>query len=351
MTGTKMGEVDAAPFPGAYWTIADKLVAFMRKYIAFPDPRQADICALWILHTWTFDTAYATPYLYVTSAEKQSGKTRVIEVLSELARNSEVASNVGSALFRLIEQARPTLFIDEIDAIYSGSKDENLRSILNSGYRHSGYSLRFVPGKGGGEMEKFSTFCPKLLAGIDNAAMPDTIRDRCITILLKRKPAGAEVQRFMIRKVEKEILSLQAEIKEWARANVEAMYDMEPELIEDISDRAFEISEPLLVIADRLQGWHTRAREAISHLLRGETKALSPQAQALIAAKEWMEEMNSDRIPSAVLAELVKVSTKQLGVLLAPYEIRPTTLRMSTNAKPQKMYKRKDFEDAWSRYL
>lgn len=332
-------------------TIADKVVAFINRFVALPDDKMADVAALWVLHTWTFDAAYATPYLYITSAEKQSGKTRFMEVLSELSRNSIIAANVGSAIFRAIENARPSLFIDEVDTIYSGGKNEDLRGVLNSGYRHSGYALRYVPGKDGGSTEKFSTFCPKVLAGIDNAAMPDTIRDRCITFTLKRKAAGAEVERFMIRKVEKEIDALLEEIKEWATNNLDSLLDIEPDIIEEISDRAFEIAEPLLAIAERIPGWRDRSREAVTHMLRGEVATLSPQAQTLIAAREWMDENATDRIPSSILANLVGVNTKKLGIILNPFGIRPTTGRMQTGAAPQKVYKRKDFEDAWGRYL
>jgi len=44
-----------------------------------------------------------------------------------------VSSNVSSsALFRVIEEMRPTLFIDEADTFLGGN--EELRGILNSGY-------------------------------------------------------------------------------------------------------------------------------------------------------------------------------------------------------------------------
>jgi integrase len=36
---------------------------------------------LFVLHTWAIDAAYATPYLAIVSAEKQSGKTKLLEVL------------------------------------------------------------------------------------------------------------------------------------------------------------------------------------------------------------------------------------------------------------------------------
>lgn len=344
-----------APRPGVQYSapigplplnIAEEIVQFMERFVSFPDPAQADSLALWILHTHTFDAAYATPYMYVTSAEKQSGKTRVIEVLSTLARHATVtASTSSAAMFRLISEDRPTLFIDEVDAVFNGAANEDLRGVLNSGYKRNGSVLRFT----GKETESFSTFCPKLLAGIDNASMPDTIADRCIRIVLKRKRAGDDVERFMWRKVEAEAETLQARITTWARKNLESLYAAEPTMIEEISDRSFEIAEPLLAIADRLPDWHERARRSLTSLLRGEVKALSPQAQALQAAQDWMSEAQADRIPSAVLADLVGVNMHRLGKLLAPYEVKPTTARVA--GKPTKVYMQKDFEDAWGRYL
>lgn len=328
--------------------IADEIVAFMRRFIAFPDERMAHTLALWVLHTHTFDAAYATPYIYITSAEKQSGKTRVIEVLSTLARHATVtASTSSAAMFRLIAEDRPTLFIDEVDAVFTGAANEDLRGVLNSGYKRNGAVLRFT----GQETESFSTFCPKLLAGIDNAQMPDTIADRSIRIVLKRKRAGEEVERFMWRRVERDAEILKERITEWAADNMMRLDEIEPDVIDEISDRAFEIAEPLLALSEVLgRDWRAMARESITTLLRGEVKALSPQAQALAAARDWfIQHDDKDRIPSAVLMELLDVAGKKLGVLLAPYEITPSTQRV--NGIPQKCYMRSQFVDAWDRYL
>lgn len=337
----------AAPIgPSQFPTIADEVVAFMRRFISFPDPRMADALALWVIHTHAFDAAYATPYIYVTSAEKQSGKTRVIEVLSTLARHATVtASTSSAAMFRLISEDRPTLFIDEVDAVFTGASNEDLRGVLNSGYKRNGSVLRFT----GKETESFSTFCPKLLAGIDNAQMPDTIADRCVKIVLKRKRAGEDVERFMWRKVEAEAETLQARIAVWAREHMDALYDCEPDMIEDISDRSFEIAEPLLAVAMRLRGWRDRSRDALTYLLRGEVAALSLQAQALQAARDWMSEHGTDRIASAVLADLLDVNGKRLSILLAPYDVQPHTTRI--NGKPTKSYLLRDMQDAFDRYL
>jgi hypothetical protein len=50
-----------------------------------------------------------TPYLAVTSAEKQSGKTRLLEVLEALVADPlPVVSPSAASLYRSIEAAKPT---------------------------------------------------------------------------------------------------------------------------------------------------------------------------------------------------------------------------------------------------
>jgi hypothetical protein len=57
---------------------ADLLAAirgFITTYMVLPSEEVADFLALWILHTWCIDGAFATPYLRITSATPDSGKT------------------------------------------------------------------------------------------------------------------------------------------------------------------------------------------------------------------------------------------------------------------------------------
>lgn len=328
-------------------TIADEIVAFLRRFVVFTSDAQADAIALWILHTHAFDTAYATPYLYVHSAEKQSGKTRVIEVVSTLARHAVVtASTSSAAMFRLIAQDKPTLFIDEVDAVFTGAANEDLRGVLNSGYKRNGTVLRFT----GTDTESFSTFCPKLLAGIDNGALPDTIADRCIPITLKRKKTDVTVERWIWRKVEDDAVTLSERIAAWAAENFDALLDAEPTIIEEISDRSFEISEPLLAIADRLGGWHQRGRDAIIALLTVDDDVkLSRAAQVLAFSREYMETHRTDRIASKVLMDQFGLHGKVLGTMLKPYGI--SSRGMTIDGLMAKGYLKADMQDAWDRYL
>lgn len=328
-------------------TIADDVCAFLDRFIVFPDQRQRDAVALWVIHTWAFDAAYATPYLYVNSAERECGKTRTIEVTSALSRNPMSAADMTSAsMFRVINDRKPSIFIDEVDTIFSGAANESLRNFLNSGYKHGGKTYRFT----GKDSEEFSTFCPKLLAGIDNGKMPDTIDSRCIKIVLKRKKADTPVERWLWRKVEGQVEELTQRIEAWATENMGALKMAEPDIIDTLGDRAFEIAEPLLAIADRLRGWHQRAIDALTFLQQAETPALSPQAQVLTLAREWFDGNEGvTRMPSALLAELCGINTMQVSVYLKPYGITPKTRRI--DGVPTKLYERSEFVDAWERYI
>lgn len=330
-----------------------RLTDFLNRFIAFPEPEQATICALWILHTYAFDAAYATPYLYVNSAEPQCGKTRVVEILSLLARNSIKADSVtASTIFRYIEDNRPTILIDEADAIFTGSANEVLRGVLNSGYKHNGFVLRTLPGKGEDDVVKFPTFCPKLLAGIDNGQMPATIADRCITITLKRKRKDQEVERYLPRRVEPQAEALKAEVLAWVLDNMDGIISWEPPIVDEISDRAFEISEPLLQIAMQAgPAYASAARDAIVKIMTTKTTPLTPSQKVLATARDilFAGDVPADKVQSAVLAEALGVNAKQIGAWLDRYDIKSNICTFGgTRARG---YYRTQFEDAWERYL
>ena len=82
-----------------------------------------------------------------TSAEPESGKTRLLEVLHELVREPISTMNISdAALFRVIEAKAPTLLFDEVDSIFNpkarerGLRDD-LRALLNAGYRRGAARL------------------------------------------------------------------------------------------------------------------------------------------------------------------------------------------------------------------
>jgi hypothetical protein len=166
--------------------------------------------------THAFDAADASPYLAVTSPEKRSGKSRLLEVLEIIVFNSwKVITPTEAVVFRKIDAHRPTLLLDETDAIFgkkNGENYEGLRALLNAGNRRGTKVPRCVGTSQ--SLQSFSVFCPKAIAGIGE--LPDTIADRAIPIRLKRKARSERAERFRRRDVEADAKTLYMNASAWA---------------------------------------------------------------------------------------------------------------------------------------
>lgn len=182
--------------------VLDDAVRFLQRYVVLRAEHRVAL-ALWIAHTHAIDTADATPYIATMSAEKRSGKTLLLEVCSLLVREPLPTANISdAALFRAISELTPTMLMDEVDAVFGPkARDrEELRGILNAGYRRGAHVLRM----GGAKMttlERFPVFCPKLFAGLGE--LPDTLADRSIRIRLERRTREEPIERFRRRDVER----------------------------------------------------------------------------------------------------------------------------------------------------
>ena len=113
------------------------------------------------------------------------------------------------------------------------------------------------------ELGEFSVFCPKVLAGIDTGRLPDTIKDRSVILHMKRRRVGEEVERLRYRNVAPEAEPLTDSLQAWAEAASPILRTANPELPDELSDRAADGWEPLLAIADLAgEPWATEARRA-----------------------------------------------------------------------------------------
>jgi len=89
------------------------------RYIVLPGDEERIALALFVAHSYAIDGAHATPYMLVVSPEKRSGKSRLLQVLElAVAKPWGVIGASEAAMFRKIGKDRPTLLLDEIDAIW-----------------------------------------------------------------------------------------------------------------------------------------------------------------------------------------------------------------------------------------
>lgn len=335
----------------------------LRRYVRFPDEHGPTALALFVLHTHAIDAADVTPYVYIKSPQKRSGKTRVLEALALPAHTPLRASSISAAaIFQAVERWRPTLLIDEADAIFASrsEKAEELRGIINGGNRRGSVAIR---GTQDGEPVMFSTYCAKVLAGIDTGKLPDTIRDRSIVVGLERKLRTEQVARLRNREIESEVEELRGRLADWAAENEEALRGHEAEPLLDLDDRLDEAWEPLFAIAELAGcGWPERARSAAVALAAGAEDTGEDHAALLLAAlqsivvgeamltKDICQALNENEdLPFGAYRHDNGIDGRRLSRMLKPYGIRSANVRPPEGGQG-KGYRREQFEPVWERY-
>jgi hypothetical protein len=347
-------------------TALNRIFSFLRRFV-FLSRAQLLVVVLWIAHTHVVDAADVTPYLAITSPEKRSGKTRLLEALAVLVANPWMTGRVTAAvLIRKIDKEHPTLLLDESDAAFGGDKEyaEVLRGVLNSGHRREGRASCCVGQGANMSYQDFSTFSPKAIAGIGK--LPDTVADRAVPIRLKRKSPSERVERFRLREVEGEAAALREMLAAWCERIVDNLRDARPDLPSELTDRQQDGAEPLLVIADAAGGeWPEAARQALIEVCTSaQASDESVSVMLLRDIRAIFEDRKVDRLSSASLVSaLTEIETspwvewkngkpltaRGLAKLLRPFEIDPNSVRLGD--KTPKGYLRSDFEDAFQRYL
>ena len=350
--------------------LINEISAFLRRYVVFVSDSQVLALALWVIHTHAFAAADATPYPMVTSPEKRSGKSRLLEALEMVVANGWFVSGVSEAvLYRKVAQQTPTLLLDEVDAIFGtyAEKTEPIRGVINAGNRRGGAVSRCVGPNH--DVEDFPVFCPKCLAGIDDGRLPDTIRDRAIPIGLHRK-ANEPIERFRIKRARSQAEEIAPLIEAWVEEHLEELDGAVPDLPEDLNDRAAEGWEPLLAIADALgEEVGSEARRAAMALSGEEdVEDLSFGSQLLSDIRTiWTDELGHTVKSEEMCSKLKGLedrpwrgwgkgrpvpgfTPRDLARMLRSYGPRPKTVRLGGD-NTAKGYTRDQFTDAWRRYL
>jgi hypothetical protein len=332
--------------------------SFLRRYVAFATDHEAVAIALWIAHAHLVEEFDVSPILTVTSAEMRSGKTRVLDCL-ELLVPEPVRLVIPSeaVLYTILAQRpRPTLLLDEADAIFGprmAEKYEGIRAVLNSGNRR-GTPVRRVNLEGKKRrIELFDVYGAKALAGIGK--LPDTVADRAVPIRMRRRSPDEVVARFRQR-----IAAVEARQLAFDWSSVTLVPDVP--VPEDLNDRAADSWEPLLAIADAVGGsWPMRARLAAIALSTGEDEQVSVGIRLLGDIREVFDADSHLPTPELLrrLHDLEEapwgdwygkpLSARYLAKILAPYRVVPLQKRVT--GAPTRGYFRSEFEDAWRRYL
>jgi hypothetical protein len=216
-----------------------------------------------------------TPRLGFFSALPGSGKTNALMLTSYLCgpRPGNVSISISPAAFvRKAEETTgrqpdlPPQFLDEIDNLYNAaSKDGSTdltTGIMNGGYKRGNTYERMV-GSNNDQVKVFGIFGAVGMAGLGNARLPDSLKDRLIKIPMEPAKPSETPERFRQRILEGEHKTYRealSEFCEWADGKIDIDAVTIPE---ELNGRDIDNWEPLLAVADAAGGdWPARARGA-----------------------------------------------------------------------------------------
>jgi Protein of unknown function (DUF3631) len=372
---------NSEPLPGH--EILDQVRDFIGRFCALPSQHCAPTLALWFAHTWAAEHFYITPRLVLSSAEPESGKTRVLEIGRHFTRAPELTTaGSAAAMVRMIAAGPITLLFDEVDAVFTagGSGNEEVRNMLNSGYKR-GATIPKCKGDpaSGIVVERLPVFAPVVLAGLVGC-IPATVTTRAIAIHLRKRRHDQHVDPYHEKRAEQEAEPLRDALAAWITGIGEELGNAEPAMPDGVADRSAEIWESLLAIADAAgDHWPDTARAACADFVHA-SKQL-PQSlgvQLLADLHTVFTGHNTDRIPTAVLLEELTnmedalwgemengkpLTDRRLAKELRKYMVAPTTFKTGQGGRAIKGYVtvptydsageqvQVGLADAWSRYV
>lgn len=283
------------------------------------------------------------PRLCLTSPVKRCGKTRTMEVLSALCHAPLFSANTSAAaLYRSIPRdgGTRTIFIDEADTLFmpglKSSRSEDLRNLLNSGFRRGDRTLR-CDGPSNAVVE-FSTFSPVVIAGI--GGMPETVTDRAVNVRLRRKMGREQVSAYRLRTDEPVLHALRDRVAAWVDEIGDEAANHRPTDL-PLKDRAADVWEPLITIADMAGGaWPQRAREAAVSLQRAheDQEVLTPGLELLNDIRTALRSHDGHQVGTVALTDALEhvegsrweeegINARTLARYLDEFDIKPRRMK------------------------
>jgi len=341
---------------------------FLGRFVAYPSEQARLAHTLWLVHTHLIHLWENTPRIAFLSPEPASGKTRALETTECLVPRPMEAVNMSPSALRSVGNPNglPTILFDEIDTIFGprAKDNEDIRGLLNAGHRRGAKTYRSVLRGRQVKVEAIEAFCPVALAGI--GWLPDTLMSRSVIVRMRRRHQAEKIEPFRRRIHGKEGARIRDEIGAWVRSLPNQV--QWPDLPREIQDRAADIWEPLIAVADLAGGkWPRLAREAAVALVAAATDTEPSLGLVLLAdtrtvfndpalgypdamsSKELLEGLH--RVKESPWSDLrgKPLDERGLAYRLRQYGVKPKTVRIGTNTP--KGYTRADLHDVWLRYL
>jgi hypothetical protein len=346
--------------------LLDHIYEFLGRFVCYPSKEARAAHTLWIAHVHMMECWETTPRLAFLSPEPASGKTRALEISELLVPRPMPAINVSPAyLVRKVqaEEGLPTILFDEIDAVFGPKAregNEDVRALLNAGYRRGATVGRCVMQGSIAVPEELPAFCAAALAGLND--LPDTIHSRAIIVRMRRRAPDEIIEPYRRREHEQQGYGLRDRLAAWAAAAAGRI--TVPDMPDGIVDRDADIWEPLIAVADAAgDHWPETARVTAVTLVTHSREYGEERLGIRLLDDMRAVFGTDDQLPTKAILEKLRaideapwadlrgkpLNDRGLAARLRPYSIKRCTIRIGSTT--HKGYRREDFVDAWRRYL
>jgi Protein of unknown function (DUF3631) len=252
------------PWPESVGTAAllSEVAAQIQRYVVLHDNNARVAIVLWVFFAWIHaEAAVHSPILAFTSADADCGKSTACGVLKYLTPRALVVTGITAAnIYRLVDERRPTLIVDEADDLFEHKAD--VKHIINTSWTRGSK----IPRQVGGRTYFFDPFCPKIISGA-GLLLPRTTATRTILVRLLPKLKNEQVDDFM--EVDDEtFIALRRKLTRWAADNVAALKDARPAMA-GLNNRIAKNWKLQFAVADLAGGdWPKLARQAAIKFMR-----------------------------------------------------------------------------------
>lgn len=232
-------------------SIFERIREAYRETLYFREPWYA-VHAVWDIATHFYTLFPAFPYLELRGV-KGAAKTKVMRQSSCFSFNASpiLSSPSEASLFRMVNDQRPTLYLDEAENLFrvvKGRVEHDGRvEVINSGYTSDGCVPR-VEGERTRRVVVYRTYSPKMLASING--LHGATESRAILHVMTRAPDSdergereVEIHDTRFQKVRDELFSLM--LGRWRE--VRKAYDAAN--IGGLKKRELQLWRPLLAVA------------------------------------------------------------------------------------------------------
>jgi hypothetical protein len=260
------------------------------------------------------------PILFFKSMDEDSGKTRALEVIEQLAHNpTPPGSYTAASLCRLIDKQTAkgdmlSWILDEADEtllVDQGNADYN--RLLNNGTSRGKVIVRC--GSDDAEIKITQAYCPKALGGLSITRLKGTTRSRTLTIPMRPSKPGEHYRPHLDKETAQKI---KADIQVSHSAILDDLKQIDEKKLSKFINRKSQILHPLLALA-QLAGseWFDRAIKAVELVVYQKQTKDKTEKEAVF--RKLFELYNASRYQKyktgIQLAELAKETKKDVEVL------------------------------------